>query len=74
MTLGWLDIEEIALSLHEAHPRTDPLTLRFTALRALVEALPGFIPDAEHPVNEKILESIQVAWHEERQGIQKDED
>ncbi|MBX9735809.1 MAG: Fe-S cluster assembly protein IscX [Phycisphaerales bacterium] len=74
MTFGWLDIEDIALALHEAHPRVDPLTLRFTALRGLVEALPGFAPDPAHPVNEKILESIQVAWHEERMGIQKDED
>lgn len=71
---GWLDIEEIALRLHEAHADVDPLKLRFTALRALVEALPGFSPDPDHPVNEKILESIQMAWHDERAGGPRDDD
>lgn len=71
--LGWLDVEEIALRLHEAHPGVDPLALRFTALRALVEALPGFAPDPEHPVNERILETIQGVWHDERTGTKRDE-
>ena len=67
-SFGWLDVDEIAIRLHEAHPKTDPLTLRFTALRALVETLEGFTPDPDHPVNEKILETIQMAWHDEREG------
>lgn len=72
--LGWLDTDEIALRLHEAHPRVDPLTLRFTALRAMIEQLPGFKPDPDHPVNEKILETIQALWHDERVGTKRDED
>ncbi|MBA4029193.1 MAG: Fe-S assembly protein IscX [Planctomyces sp.] len=71
---GWLDVEEIALRLHRAHRQTDPLTLRFTALRGLVEALPGFCPDPDHPVNEKILETIQGAWLQERLDGPADED
>lgn len=66
-TLHWLDVEEIALSLLEAHPTVDPLGVRFTELRRMVEALPGFKPQADHPVNEKILETIQAMWHEEKQ-------
>lgn len=65
--LTWLDVDEIGLRLHTAHPLIDPLSLRFTALRQLVEKLPGFAPDPDHPVNEKILETIQMAWHDERQ-------
>jgi FeS assembly protein IscX len=76
-TFGWLDVEEIALALLEAHPSRDPLSLRFTELRRLVEALPGFTPDPEHPVNEKILETIQMHWHEEKldgPGDEEDDD
>jgi FeS assembly protein IscX len=67
-TFGWLETDRIAEALAEAHPKTDPLTLRFTELRRLVEALPEFRAEAGHPVNEKILETIQMGWHEEREG------
>jgi FeS assembly protein IscX len=73
-TFGWLDVDEIAIRLHEAHPEVDPLSLRFTALRGLVEKLPGFAPDPDHPVNEKILETIQMAWHDEREGNVKEDE
>ncbi len=73
-SFGWLDVDEIALRLFETHATVDPLTLRFTALRAMVEKLPGFEPDADHPVNEKILETVQRLWHEERIGAPKDEE
>ena len=73
--LHWLDVDEIGERLHAAHPTVDPLTLRFTKLREMVLALPGFAPQAEHPVNEKILETIQQRWHEEREdGPPRDED
>ncbi|CAN5690138.1 Fe-S cluster assembly protein IscX [soil metagenome] len=65
--LGWLDTAEIAERLHAAHPGQDPLALRFTQLRGMIEKLEGFAPDPEHPVNEKILETIQGAWLEERE-------
>lgn len=66
MTFGWLDIDDIAEALAQSHPAVDPYALRFTELRRLVEALPSFKADPEHPVNEKILETIQGAWIELR--------
>ena len=72
---GWLDVEDIAEALHEQHPdKIDPLRIRFTELRRLVEALPDFEPDPEHPVNEKILEHIQAGWIALRQGTRRTED
>lgn len=72
---GWLDIEYIAEALHAAHPTgVDPLRIRFTELRKLVEALPEFEPDAEHPVNEKILEHIQAEWISIKSGDTRSED
>lgn len=73
-TYGWLDVDVIAEKLNGTHPKVDPLSLRFTQLRGLVESLAGFKPDPAHPVNEKILESIQMAWHEEMQDQVADED
>lgn len=64
-TFGWLDVDRIAEELADAHPGVNPLGVRFTALRAMVEALTGFEPDPDHPVNEKILESIQMSWNGE---------
>jgi FeS assembly protein IscX len=72
--LGWLDTDEIAERLLQAHPGVDPLSLRFTALRALVERLPGFTPDPDHPVNERILETIQSEWYELRLDAPGDDD
>lgn len=64
--LGWLDAQEIGYRLAEAHPERDPLRLRFTELRDLVLALPGFAGDPKG-CNEKILEAIQMAWLDEVQ-------
>jgi FeS assembly protein IscX len=66
MKLTWKDSEEIALQLLEAHPGVDPLTVRFTDLHRWVTELPGFSDDVAKS-NEGILESIQMAWHEEYQ-------
>ena len=75
MTYGWTDIEDIALGLEDHHPGVDPMTVSFPKLRALVEGLPEFEPDPEHPVNEQILEAVQGAWIEERQDAEgEDED
>lgn len=65
--LQWTDVEEIGYRLYEAHPQLDPLHVRFTDLRRMVEALPGFQPLPGHSVNEQILEAIQAAWLEEYQ-------
>ncbi|MDA2909338.1 Fe-S cluster assembly protein IscX [Nitrospiraceae bacterium AH_259_D15_M11_P09] len=66
MDLTWQDAEEIGIQLHEAHPETDPLTVRFTDMHARITALPEFKDDPKKS-NEKILEAIQMAWHQEYQ-------
>ena len=65
-TFGWLDVDRIAEELADAHPAKDPLAVKFVELRALVERLPGFEPDPDHPVNERILEAIQMSWMGEK--------
>jgi FeS assembly protein IscX len=66
-TFGWTEIEDIVLGLDEAHPDVDALSVRFTELRKMVEALDDFEAEPGHNVNEQILEAIQAGWHEERQ-------
>jgi FeS assembly protein IscX len=68
MELDWNDTEEIAIQLMERHPETDPLTIRFTDLHKWVTSIPGFIGDSQKS-NEKILEAIQMAWHEEYKDV-----
>lgn len=72
--LHWLEVDRIAEALHAAHPGLDPLALRFTQLRGLVEALPSFAPQPGHPVNEKILETIQMRWHDECDDSPRDDE
>ncbi|MCB1646000.1 MAG: Fe-S cluster assembly protein IscX [Pseudomonadales bacterium] len=62
--MKWTDINDIAIELCDAHPDTDPLTVRFTDLHRWVMALPGFDDDPNRS-GEKILEAIQAAWIEE---------
>ena len=62
--LMWADVEDIGIRLQEEHPDLDPLTVRFTDLHAWVIALPEFKDDPKAS-NEKKLEAIQMAWHEE---------
>ncbi|HET8674496.1 MAG TPA: Fe-S cluster assembly protein IscX [Blastocatellia bacterium] len=64
--IGWTDTEEIAIRLMEAHPDTDPLSVRFTDLHKWVTQLEGFTGDPKDS-NEKKLEAIQMAWYEEWQ-------
>ena len=66
MGLSWNDAEDIAIRLVEEHPDTDPLSIRFTDMHAWILALPDFKDDPKKS-NEKILEAIQMAWHEEYQ-------
>jgi len=70
----WLDVDRIGEELADAHPSRDPLSVRFTELREMVRALPGFEERAGHPVNEKILETIQMKWLEERGDIDASDD
>jgi len=60
----WEDTEDIAIELYEAHPDTDPLTIRFTDLHKWVTELEGFKDDPLKS-NEGKLEAIQMAWYEE---------
>ena len=69
MDLKWQDTEDIAIRLVEEHPEDDPLTVRFTDMHAWIVALPDFKDDPKNS-NEKILETIQMAWHEEYQDSQ----
>lgn len=62
--MKWIDINELAISLTEAHPDTDPRYINFVDLHNWVLALPGFNDDPKHS-GEKILEAIQAAWIEE---------
>jgi FeS assembly protein IscX len=68
-TFDWDNTEDIAIALADAHPETDPLTLRFTDMHKWVIELPGFAGDPKSS-NEGKLEAIQMAWHEEFQDRQ----
>ena len=62
--MKWTDAEEIAMALVEKFPDLDPLTVRFTDLRARVLGLDEF-DDDPRTSNEPKLEAIQMAWYEE---------
>lgn len=62
--MKWTDTREIAIALLDAHAGVDPLKVRFTDLHRWVTELPEFRDDARHS-NEKVLESIQMAWIDE---------
>jgi len=62
--MKWSDAEDIAIALMEAHPDTDPLSVRFTELHKWVVALDDFDGDPKAS-NEGLLEAIQMKWHEE---------
>lgn len=72
--LTWTDVEDIGIELAEAHPGRDPISVRFTELRELVEALEAFGAEAGQQPNEQILEAIQQAWCDEAGAIERDED
>ena len=62
--MKWIDAEDIAIALVDKLPNVDPLTVRFTDLRAHVLALEDFDDDPKTS-NEPKLEAIQMAWYEE---------
>ena len=61
----WTDVNEIAIELYEKYPDVDPTYILFTDLQKLVTELEGF-EDQKDRVNERILETIQMLWIEER--------
>lgn len=64
LPITWVNTEEIAFQLFEKNPNLNPLQIRFTALRDMVLAIPGFTGE-KSKCNERILEAIQMAWLEE---------
>ena len=62
--LSWNHIDDIAISLYEAHPDVDPLTIRFTDLHKWITELPDFGDDPAASTEGK-LEAIQMAWLDE---------
>ena len=66
MKLKWTDTADIAIALEEKYPNKDNINLRFTDLHKWITSLDEF-DDDENASNEKILESIQMAWIDERE-------
>ena len=62
--MKWTDAEDIAIALVDKLPNLDPLTVRFTDLRAHILALDDFDDDPKTS-NEPKLEAIQMAWLDE---------
>ena len=63
--ISWTDSLEIAISLEDAHPDIDPLTINFVKLSELVIALEDF-KEGDTQCGEKILEAIQMCWIDEK--------
>ena len=63
--ISWTDSLEIAISLEEAHPDIDPITINFVELRELVMTLEDF-NEGDTQCGEKILEAIQMCWIDEK--------
>ena len=63
--ISWTDSLEIAISLEEAHPDIDPITINFVDLRELVMALEDF-DEGDTQCGEKVLEAIQMCWIDEK--------
>jgi len=70
-TIGWDDAEDIAITLSEKYPETDPLTVRFSDLHKMVTEVPDFDGDPKAS-NEGKLEAIQMAWLEEYKDLHGD--
>ncbi len=62
--LTWDHPDDIALSLFEAHPDTNPTNIRFTDLHKWITELPDF-DDNPAASTEGKLEAIQMAWIDE---------
>ncbi|MDH4230348.1 MAG: Fe-S cluster assembly protein IscX [Nitrospirota bacterium] len=69
--LNWNSSEDIAFELIQRYPDKDPLSLRFTDLHKMIVDLPDFADDPKK-ASEGLLESIQMTWYEEYEGMQGD--
>jgi FeS assembly protein IscX len=61
MKLTWSDHEEIAWALADKYPGQDPLRLSFPKLHQMICELEDFADDPAGS-NERVLETIQMAW------------
>ena len=61
--LNWTDAQEIGIQLQEMFPETDPYSVRVHRSAQVGGAVAGVCGRSKS--NEKILEAIQTAWHEE---------
>jgi len=64
MPLKWIDVQELAVALVEAHADVDPRHVNFVDLRNWVMQIPEFDDDPAR-CGEKVLEAIQMAWIDE---------
>ncbi len=64
--MNWTDSLDIAIALDEAHPEVNPSIINFVDLRQMVITLDEFDDDANKS-GEKILETIQMNWIEEKE-------
>ena len=62
--MKWVEVQEIAIQLVDAHPDVDPTRVNFVDRMNWVIALPEFDDDPKH-CGERILEAIQQAWIDE---------
>ena len=63
--ISWTDSLEIAISLEDAYPDIDPITINFVDLRDLEITLEDF-KEGDIQCGEKILEAIQMCWIDEK--------
>ncbi|MFM7111520.1 MAG: Fe-S cluster assembly protein IscX [Planctomycetota bacterium] len=66
MSLGWSDTKRLGELLFEKYDTLNPLTVRFTDMHKWILDIEDFHGDPASS-NEKILESIQMAWYDEWQ-------
>lgn len=64
MSLDWSDSQRLGEMLFEKFGTLNPLTVRFTDLHKWVVDLEEFRGQPDKS-NEKILETIQMAWYDE---------
>ena len=64
--LTWENLDDVALSLSDKFPDTDPTHIRFTDLLKWITELEDFDDDPLKS-NEAKLERVQMAWLEEYQ-------
>jgi len=67
MSLKWTDTLELVIALDEDYPDVDPKHVNFVDLRNWIMALDEFDDDPAR-CGERILEAVQMAWIEEKEG------